>query len=342
MTPRLVRLLLGCLAAAALLCFGAALFVHERVHGADLQRARALQRELSEQLSPAAASSGPAAATGADELQIALARPPAALAPTWETFYAASEEQAFAAAAVRGAIASSHEDRSVMPPVGTTANYAQGSVVLVWEPGPVNRVLASTLAGQQGDRSLGYRIYRSVDGAPLDWIASLPFGQTTWTDRLLPLPASRLDYEVWVVLLKRGPEGEFLVGAEPGEKVTVLSPDHFTLSLIGGQPDEAVLQVDVSLPVAAGSMRAKVAPGDELYAGDWPTGLVLRELDIHEEERLATRRRLLLATDGSLVLDPVTREPRTTETQVLVPVTRLVATFAARDGSQRVLETDLP
>jgi hypothetical protein len=79
-----------------------------------------------------------------------------------------------------------------------------------------------------------------------------------------------------------------------------------------------------------------------LLVGTEPTGLTLEALESTAEDKLTTQQRLVLTTDGSLVLDPLTNEPRTTQTQVLVPVTRLTATLVARDGERRVLDVDLP
>ncbi len=59
-------------------------------------------------------------------------------------------------------------------------------------------------------------------------------------------------------------------------------------------------------------------------------------------ERVATRSRLVLGPDGSLVIDPKIRTPRRTRTQVLTAVPRLRAVLANRDGEQRVLDVDLP
>jgi hypothetical protein len=132
------------------------------------------------------------------------------------------------------------------------------------------------------------------------------------------------------------------VAAERSEPVTVQTPEHFTLSLLGGGTDEAQFAVDVEFPSAQGRVISRARVGEELLAGDLSTGLVVRSIELSTQEQLTARGRLLFTTDGSLVLDPATREPRTTQTQVLLPVQILKVVLASADGETRQLEKDLP
>ncbi|HZM00665.1 MAG TPA: hypothetical protein VFD43_10475, partial [Planctomycetota bacterium] len=277
-----------------------------------------------------------------DALIVALARQPAALQPDPETFYDDAEGRAFAAARARGALDGQVEPHSVTAPRAVAAEYSAGAVVVRWEPGTANDALSAALAGQSDGLRLAFRVYRSQDLAPPELRQTLPYGTTTWRDRDLPLAQAQLDYEVCTVLLRDGPTGEVLVGADRGEKVTVIGPEHFTLKLVGGSPEQAVFDVSIELPASAGVVSASARPGEPLLASGQPTGLVLESLTLGSVDVLTTQRRLLLTTDGSLVLDPTTLEPRTTETQVIVPGTRLTATLLDRQGGRRVLDVNLP
>jgi hypothetical protein len=154
-------------------------------------------------------------------------------------------------------------------------------------------------------------------------------------------------YEVWAVLLRDTAAGEVLVGAERSEPVTVLTPEHFSLTLQGGGSDEAQFAVDVEFPSAQfpsaqGRVMSRARVGEEIRAGDLTTGLVVQSIELSTEERLSAQRRLLFTTDGTLVLDPATREPRTTQTQVLLPVQHLKVVLASALGETRELDKDLP
>lgn len=327
-----------------------ALFAHNRLYSKDLGRATELEQSLRELLSaptdtaqPGPDAEGPRAAM--DPVDLALAQQPAVIALDAAPVYDDAELLGFVAAQMRDDAPSSQQARSLAPPLAVRAAYSMGTVVLDWRSSPVNKVLASSLAAQAGSLRLAHRIYRSIDLAAPERLATLPFGTITWQDRQLPLAGSRLGYEVWTVLLRAG-DGEagqeVLVGAEPSEEVTVASPDHFRLELVGGSAQEAVFEVLVQLPTASGIVSVSLRPGDELMVGSMPTGLILKSLNQSEEDELTTQRRLVLTTDGSLVLDPNTNEPRTTQTQVLVPITRLTALLVRSDGETETLEVELP
>ncbi|MHC4845459.1 MAG: hypothetical protein ACYTCU_04770 [Planctomycetota bacterium] len=324
-----------------------ALFAHNRLYSNDLGRAHQLERSLREDLAapdgtaPETPPSGPAVGS-LDPVDLALALQPAVIELDASPFFDDAEMLGFVAAKMRGDAPDSTEARTLMPPLAVRAAYTMGTVVVDWRASPVNKVLSSTLAAQQSDLRLAHRIYRGIDLAPPEHLQTVPFGTRSWPDRHLPLAASRLDYEVWTVLLRSGGGEDVLVGAERSEKVTVASPDHFRLELVGGSTSEAVFDVHVELPTAAGTVSASLRPGDELMVGRVPTGLILQSLTQSEEDVLTTQRRLVLTTDGSLVLDPNTNEPRTTQTQVLVPVTRITASLVRGDGEIETLEVDLP
>ena len=324
-----------------------ALFAHNRLYSNDLGRASRLGQSLREEFATPAETASETPPSGAvtnalDPVDLALAQQPAVLEIDASPFFDDAEMLGFVAGKMRGDAPDSQEARTLMPPLAVRAAYSMGAVVVDWRSSPVNRVLASTLAAQQSDLRLAHRIYRGIDLAPPEHLQTVPFGARAWPDRQLPLAASRLDYEVWTVLLRSGDGEDVLVGAERSEKVTVASPDHFRLELVGGSTSEAVFEVHVELPTAAGTVSASLRPGDELMVGRVPTGLVLQSLTQSEEDVLTTQRRLVLTTDGSLVLDPKTNEPRTTQTQVLVPITRITASLVRGDGRIETLEVDLP
>jgi hypothetical protein len=343
MEPRSARILVltGCW--LSLIFLALALFVHNRLYDRDLERIAALEEAVVTLFeSGAQPPSDAPVPIGFDAIQMALAEQAAIDAFDAAGLYDAAELKAFVAASLRKPFDAAPEARSLVPPSQVLADYGSGVVSLGWDSGSVNRILAATLVAQDAALRLGFRIYRSIDGNAPELIETVPFGVETWRDNHLPLAATRLGYEVWAVLLRSGPGGEVLVGAERSEMVTVATPEHFRLSLVGGNAEEAVLEVEVELPSAAGIATVTVQPGEALTVGGHPTGLVLQSIDQTREERLGTRRRILLTSDGSLILDPTTHEPRTTQTQVLVPVTRLVATLVRKDGEARTLDVDLP
>ena len=140
-----------------------------------------------------------------------------------------------------------------------------------------------------------------------------------------------------------GVSAPVLVTAEPSEMVTIPVPEHFNLVLVGGSATEAVIRIDVG-PTSRPVMTTQLVlqPGDGLKVEDRSTGLVLSDLTVKETEDLITIHRLDIKSDGTIVLDPDTQRPRTTQSQVLKPVTRLVATLTDPRGEPRTLELDLP
>jgi hypothetical protein len=318
------------------------LFVHQRLFDQDLLRAQELEAALRAQLRAPPLTADAVLRDGVDPLDLALAAQPRAQPTDAAALYEAVELQAFAAARVRGALDQTQEARTLMPPLRVDAVYVGGVVSVEWDPGPVNTVLAGALAGQAADLRLAFRIYRSLDLGETELQETVPYGTTGWKDRALPLGRARLDYEVWTVLLRDGPSGELLVGAERSQKVTVRSPEHFKLDLVGGSEEQAAFDVEVGLPSGGDSVAVIARPGDPLLVGGQSLGLTLQSLTQTVEDRLTTQRRMVLTADGSLVLDPITHEPRTTQTQILLPVTRLFATLVSHDGEVRTLETDLP
>jgi hypothetical protein len=320
-----------------------ALFAHNRLYSNDLRRTRAAESALERQLPRGFDSpQTPAPGGSADVVEIALAAQPTVLEPTAATFFEGAELERFETLRVRAPSETASEARSLVAPSGLQAQYALGAVALSWDPGALNKVRAAALQAQASDLRLAFRIYRGIDGGELELVATLPFGEGSWRDESLPIAGCTLAYQVWVALLRQTAEDDVLVGAERSELVTVTSPEHFTLNLLSGDGTEAVFQAQVDLPGAVSDTLVKARPGEEVRVGDWTTGLTLRTLVPTRESALATQTRLILTTDGSLVLDPETNLPRTTQSLVLQPVTRLVATLESRSGATRTLQVDLP
>lgn len=326
----------------SLIFFGFAFFAHNRLYDKDLQRIRALERRFAATATLPRAGTPSAVTGGVDPVEAALEQHGDVREPEARAFYDDGELEAFVAARLRGPFEQQPQARSLVAPANVQARYAAGCVTLDWEPGALNAVLASTLARQGADLSVAFRIYRARGDAEPELLASLPWGESTWQDHALPLARGRLAYEVWAVLLRRGPLGDVLVAAERSEPVTVVTPEHFRLELQGGAADEALFTVEVELPAARDRVMARARVGEELRAGELATGLVVQSITLTTQERLALQRRLLFTSDGSLVLDPETHLPRTTQTQVLVPVQHLAVVLADGDGTLRELEADLP
>jgi len=341
-SPAPARLAVLTATGVSLIFFGFAFFAHNRLYDKDLQRTRSLTERLATAVPVLDGHAGAPATGGVDAVEAALATHADAREPEARAFYDDGEIEAFVAARMRGPFEQPAQARSLVPPDGITGRYAAGAVTLAWNPGALNAVLASTLARQGNDLQLAFRVYRSHGSSEPELVATVPWGQNSWRDHDLPLGEGRLAYEVWAVLLRSGPLGDVLVAAERSEAVTVRTPEHFTLELQGGNADEALFAVDVELPAARDRVMTRARAGEEVRAGELSTGLVVQSIALTTEERLSTQRRLLFTSDGSLVLDPETHQPRTTQTQVLVPVQHLAVVLAAPDGSLRELDLDLP
>jgi len=342
MSPATARLAVLTAAGLSLIFFGFAFFAHNRLYDKDLQRARATEARLAARTSATADGTPSRPAGSVDAAELALAQQPDVREPDARTVYDDGELDAFVAAKVRGPFEENPQARSLAPPGNVSATHATGGVTLQWDPRSVNEALASALARQGSDLRLAFRIYRGLDEAPPVLAATLPWGTTSWRDTLLPLGRGLLAYEVWTVMLRAGPEGDVLVAAERSEPVTVQTPEHFTLALKGGSADVAEFAVDVVLASARDQAVASARVGEELRLGELSLGLVVQSIQLTTEERLATQRRLLFTTDGSLVLDPESHQPRTTQIQILVPVQHLKVVLVAHDGETRLLEADLP
>jgi hypothetical protein len=328
---------------ASLIVSAFALFAHNRLYSNDLRRTSAaesaLERRLRDALRPAD-TSGQRGAVDAAEL--ALAHQPPVVGSLAGALFDAAELDDFEARRVRSPFEIPEKSAGLASPGELSGSYALGVVTLTWNPGSLNRVRAANLEREGSDLRLGQRVYRGVNGGELQQVATLPFGEAVWRDTQMPIAESRLAYQIWAVMLRHDGSGDVLVDAERSDVVTVTTPDHFTLSLVEGSGEQAVFLIQVNLPQAVGDRRVTARLGEEVKAGPATTGLFLKDLQTTRTDALTTQQHLLLTTDGSLVLDPDTHEPRTTQTQVLKPVTRLVATLATRDGAVRTLHVDLP
>ena len=343
----------------SLIVFALALGVHNHLYSKHLGRAQATMDTIRGRLE----ATPPTTRTrtvrgGGDVLELALAKQPAVLSERDRTllepatpFYSDSERRAYVTARVKGAFDAPSDLDSLAAPTDVTAIYADGAVMLRWDAGPANRVLASALSAHDSPVRLAFRVYRRRDGGELTPLVTLPFGVTAWKDRALPIARSTLYYEVWTVLLKDAEAGdpagaagsETLVSAERGDLVTLSVPEHFTLELVGGDEDRAEFLAVVGSPespVASAVVTADV--GQVVSIGELSTALTVQHIEFESVDTLKTRQRLSLTTDGAVVIDPATDEPRFTQTQVLVPGLRMRTVLVHEDGETRTLEADLP
>ncbi len=339
----------------ATVVFALALFVHSRLYSNDLSRAERLTEQVRQRLDaqpenpvrllPGHASEG---------FEAALRQAPVRAATALDALllYDESERSSFAALRWPGGVAEALPTSGLLAPQGVSAVYEAGAVSVRWTVAPATR---DVIAGQLDlDQQVGHRIYRTVHNlqglgdssrasTTPEWVASLDHSTTRWRDDDMPLTGGELSYEVWTVLLRAtSNETPTLVRSESGELVTVTVPEHFRLQLVSGDDESVVLSMEVgpaSMPVAVHHLT--LSPGDPVVAGEWSTGLTVRSLELLIEDRLTTRTRLVFTSEARLVLDPVTNTPRTSDTQVLMPQTRLVATLAAPSGATRRLELDL-
>jgi len=334
----------------SLIVFGLALLAHNRLYSNDLGRAARLETRvrgaLDARREPGARQASPTHALEADEA--ALRQPPDRTPLDALLLYDENERRAFAATRWVDNQPPVASRSGLAAPADLRAVYEAGAVSLDWSIDPATRVALAD--GLPGGERLAQRVYRSVSGAPAALRATLDLETTRWRDDALPLAGGDLTYSVWTVLLQDDPlpdsapgAAEGLVRSECSELVTVSVPEHFRLVLVSGDSTRAAIRLEVgptSRPVAVQVLD--LVPGDPVAAGALSTGLVLQALDVIDTERLTTRTHLLFTSDASLVLDPVTRAPRTSESQILMPCKRLVATLRGPSGAARSLELDLP
>jgi len=361
----------------SLIVFGLALVVHNRLYSNDLQRANNLEQQVRERLdarpeAPLRLPSGHAK----EGYEAALRHAPeraARSALDALLLYDETERSSFAALRWPGSSPDALPTAGLAAPEELAADYEAGAVSVRWRVADSTRAAARELTSDQVVRQ---RIYRTVKDAAdpgqrpttPTLLATVDLDTTRFRDADMPLAGGELSYEVWTVLSRRvvsgassetgsetgsdlsstdpetdpGAASEGLVRSESSELVTVPVPEHFRLMLLSGDGAQAVLRLEVgpaSGPV--GSYDLSVSPGDSIAAGDLVTGLTLDSLEVREEERLTTRKQLVFTSDARLVLDPTNDTPRTTETQVLMPVTSLVATLSDPNGEQRTLQLEL-
>jgi len=339
--PRLTRPVLATLLGLCLVFCAPFLSVHNRLYRGALRRAERFEASIRQRLDgPASADFAAVFTHPRGAMRSALDVRPADVEVGDAALYAPAERSAFLKARVtpdqpgRG-------PRGADPaaPTDVRALFVDDAVRVSWSPGPVNAVLARSLEGSE--RELAWRVWRRrADQNELEQLATLPFSVTTWRDPALPMARQTLSYEVWAVVLRTEADGsKVLAGAERSGIARVPIPERFEIALMGG--DEERARFRVVLPGGDAAI-ASAAAGEPIVAVGRPTRLDLASLEVQPSERLTTRTRLRLKPDGSIVLDPESRRPRTTETQVLMSVDRLVAVLVHEDGESRTLEVDLP
>jgi hypothetical protein len=335
----------------SIIVFAVALIAHNRLYSNDLRRAKGLGEQVRSRLDAEAAMEAragtavrPPSMHASEAFEAALRQPPERAAGSLDALllYDEAERSRFAALRWPGSASEAPAASGLAPPQEVTADYEAGAVSVRWSVAQATREVATAPLADAGQR-VGHRLYRSDDGSPMRLVANLDHDETRWRDDDMPLAGGELAYEVWTVLLQDVAGSEpTLVRSESGELVTVHVPEHFRLVLVSGDSEAAVIRMEVgpdSMPVAVHELSLSV--GDPVDANGLSTGLLLTSLEVIEEERLTTRTRLVLTSDASLVLDPETHTPRTSDTQVLMPQTRLVATLTAPSGETRRLELDL-
>jgi hypothetical protein len=322
----------------SLIVFALALLVHNHLLNKDLEQASRLMRDVRQVLDGAPARQVPRAdSQDTDRFESVLMLMPETTPVDALPFYDEGERASFARSRWVGETPSDGSDASLRPPFGVDAFYEAGIVLLRWEADPATLVLEEALP--MGQR-LAWRIYRGLNLNEPKIMALIPFEQRRWRDSELPFSHSRIAYQVWCVVID---EQDALIAAEPSRLVSVELPERFEIDLIEGDEHSAVFRIRLGASTQPlGQAALRVTPGQTLALSELDTGLVLKSLQIRDDERLTTRSRLDFRADGSLVLDPATNTPRMSETQVLVSVRRLIATLSDPLGVPRTLELELP
>ncbi|RKY22018.1 MAG: hypothetical protein DRQ55_02405 [Planctomycetota bacterium] len=321
----------------SLIVFALLALALNRLHNNDLERSRRLGSEVARSLEAAPAEGRFEHTSPSTTFEDALLEMPHAVLVDALPFYDESERAEFARSRWVGDPPSGQRGPLLAPPYGMAARYEAGAVSIHWACDPATLALVDELpAGQR----LAFHVDRIEPGSPGRRVAELKADARVARDADLPLGQTLVGYQVWAVILNADGQP---VAAEAGDLVSLTVPERFRLALIAGDVDAARIRVEIGpegRPVSARELDLE--PGAALIVDGRPTGLTLQTLEVVPNERLETRRRLAFRSDGTLVLDPNTRTPRTSETQVLVPVTRLVATLTDSTGAPRTLELDLP
>lgn len=326
----------------SLIVFGLAVFIHNTLYRNDLERAALLRHEIRALLDEPAAREPVRSGEDVD-FESALLQMPKALVIDALPMFEESERTAFTRFRWgRDEPSTDTTEGRLAPALDTRTTLEAGSLSLSWQVDPATKRLAASLP--EGDR-LVHRVARALDGAPPAFVAVLPLETTRWRDGDLPLHQASVTYQVWTTRVRDAGPGvdPLTVDSAGGDLVTVRLPDHFTLRLVSGDTERAVIRVEVGpegQPVAESLLE--LSPGDELSLGSRPLGLTLDALAVVPGERLTNRQRLVFKSDGSLVLDQATGRPKTDDSQVLLAVNVLIATLSDPSGSTRTLECDLP
>jgi len=335
----------------SIIVFAVALIDHNRLHSNDLRAARELGEHVRARLdldvesqvnAEGLSSASWLRGQSPDSFEAALRQSPQrALAVLDERIlYDEAERARFKALRGPEGVPGGTQASGLSAPLQVTAAYEAGAVSIRWSV--ASETLETALNGAMKDlnQQVGHRVYRSTEGAEMELLATLGPEVTRFRDPDMTLAGGELSYQVWTVLLQNPLGSEpTLVRSESGELVTVHVPEHFRLELVSGDSEAVVIRMKVgpgSMPIAVHDVL--LSPGDPVDAGGLSTGLILTSLEVIEEERLTTRTRLVFTSDASLVLDPETHTPRTSDTQVLMPQTRLVATLTAPSGAPRQLQ----
>lgn len=322
----------------SLIVFALALLVHNYLQNKDLAQAKRLTTDVRRLLGGTPIRPAPVGEfQDTDRFERALMLMPAATPVDALPFYDEGERASFARSRWGGEAPTDGSEAALRPPYAVDAYYEAGLVLLRWEADPATLALNEALPeGQQ----LGWRIYRGLNLEQPSRFARLDLGERRWRDQKLPLAHSRLAYQVWAVVSDK--DGA-LIAAEPSELVSVELPERFQLDLVEGDEQSAVFNIRLGTSTQPLNPTAlRVTPGQPLAMAGLDTGLILNSLTMQDGERLLTRSRFDFRADGSLVLDPATNTPRTSETQVLVSVRRLIATLSDPLGVPRTLELDVP
>ena len=322
----------------SIIVFAFALLVHNHLLNKDLEQANRLMRDVRRGLDEALPHPAPRGASqDTDRFESALMLMPETTPVDALPFYDEGERASFARSRWAGETPSDGSEASLRPPFAVDAFHEAGIVLLRWEADPATLALEEALPEGQ---SLGWRIYRRLNLGDFENVASAPFGDRRWRDSDFPVAHSRVEYQVSAVVID---DEDSLIAAEPSRLVSIELPERFAIDLIEGDEHSALFRIRVGTSTQPLNQAAlRVTPGQSVTIPGLDTGLLLNSLQIRDDERLTSRIRFDFRADGSLVLDPATDTPRTSETQVLVSARRLIATLSDPLGVPRTLELDLP
>ncbi len=241
--------------------------------------------------------------------------------------------------------------RGIAPPLDLRWSQRKKGVQLEWSPNPQNAAIEADVRGNSLLKT-GYRIYRWRMGEEPAVVATALLNQTSYLDQDIGPRGGLVFYSVVTVLEGRIGQRDTLIESESSDVLEVDLEETFELRLLGGTPEEAVVEVVVTFGNERLSSKFPVRKGDTigrlaeietqsgLRAVDFTTGLRVTEIAEIEHIREEVIRHPVFNPDGSRSFDETGFLFR--EETRKVPIQRLEVRCEDERGRPRSLSADRP